>query len=119
MSESYEVYEIRDGGGWLRVDWGRVDGQYLPYRVGGEYGVARRGEWRVAPKLVGCWVVGVSPQQDLMKWGRDGDTEYPYGTREEALEQANYLKESIGHEEDRFYILNVFENGQMRTDEVD
>jgi hypothetical protein len=70
------------------------------------------------PKLVGVWVAAVTPQLDLIKWGKDGDTEYPYPTRRQAVNQAQYLCSTDTHRDDRFYLLKVFDNGQMRTDEL-
>ncbi len=70
------------------------------------------------PKEVGCWVACCTPELDFIKWGIDGDTIYPYPTYEEALDQAKYLKEHPCHKTDKFYILVMFENGQMRTDEI-
>jgi hypothetical protein len=29
------------------------------------------------PKIVGYWAVQVTPQLDLIKWGKGGDTVYP------------------------------------------
>jgi len=68
---------------------------------------------------VGFWVQGCTPGGELMQWGIDGDTKYPYRSYDAALEQARYLAESECHRKDAFYILNVFPNGQIRLDEVD
>jgi len=67
---------------------------------------------------VGFWVVAVSTSMDLIKWGKDGGTELPFKSYNDAENQCKALSETKTHKFDRFYILNVFPNGQMRTDEV-
>lgn len=71
------------------------------------------------PSLVGVWVMACTPEQDLIHWGNDGDTEFPYSTVEEAASQARYLVSSPNHENDRIYLVRVFSNGQIRTEEVE
>jgi hypothetical protein len=64
--------------------------------------------------VAGYWVMEGSP--DLVKWGRDGDTVEPFLSREEAWDQARFL---MGEDKNtRFYVLTVFENGQLLTEEV-
>src|SRR5262245_13539573 len=44
------------------------------------------------PKHVGTWVLAVLDCNELVKWGKDGDTEFPYPPDDqEAVEQAKYL----------------------------
>jgi len=68
---------------------------------------------------VGFWVAAACGSGELMQWGIDGDTEYPHLSYEDAVKQVAYLMQSELHKEDTFYILNVFPNGQIRTDAVD
>ena len=73
---------------------------------------------KVAAIHVGSWVVAITKQLDLIKWGIDGDTVKPYPPNSpEVLTQLKYLSSCKTHKDDRFYILQVFSNGQMRTDE--
>lgn len=74
-------------------------------------------EMRTGPSPVGVWVVACTPSCELLKWGRSGDTGEPYPTTEAALRQAEALAGSPRHKDDTFYFLNVFSNGQIRTDE--
>lgn len=68
------------------------------------------------PHPVGYWVMeGTS---DLCKWGKDGDTEYPFDDKYEAARQAKYIHDDYGGQQ-RVYILTVFSNGQMLTEEYD
>lgn len=61
---------------------------------------------------VGTWVVACTAGGELIKWGQDGDTEFPYPPDDvEAKQQAHDLaKES----NDAIYIVHVFNNGQMK-----
>ncbi len=76
-----------------------------------------------SPKLVGLWVVAVMGGGDdvpeLVKWGLDGDTEFPFPPAQEveALAQARYIdsQEQYG----RVYILHVFSNGQVKQFDFD
>jgi hypothetical protein len=88
---------------------------------GAEVRVAVEDEEIMAAELgvpvAGYWVMEGGP--DLMKWGRDGDTVEPFLSKEEAVEQARYLmgsKQEAG--DSRFYVLTVFTNGQVLTEEV-
>lgn len=72
----------------------------------------------VSPKSVGFWVEGVTPQSDIIKWGKDGDTVRPYANRKQAEDQVKYLKESKD-QYDRLYIVEMFSNGQCKHYEVD
>lgn len=67
------------------------------------------------PKYVGTWTVAVTDEGDLIKWGKDGGTEYPYHTDEEANAQAQYLANTYNHMGDTLYLLKLFDNGQMVT----
>lgn len=67
------------------------------------------------PKHVGTWVLGVTAEGDLLKWGKGGACEYPYTNDKEALDQATVLLLSDAHQDDSFYIAHVFDNGQMKT----
>ncbi len=66
------------------------------------------------PKLAGIWVFACTPQGEFMKWGKDGDTVYPFKTKAAALRQAEYISKSDSHVDDVIYILHVFDNGQMK-----
>lgn len=67
------------------------------------------------PKHVGTWVIGITNDGEMMKWGRGGGTEFPYGPRsKEPEEQARYLSKGEIHADDTFYIVHVFDNGQMK-----
>ena len=68
---------------------------------------------------VAFWTVAVTPQLDLIKWGEHGNTIKGFDTYDEAEAQAHASRQSGLHNNDRFFILNVFPNGQIRTDEVD
>ena len=79
-----------------------------------------KGQMNKKPKHVGTWVFAVTPQQEFMKWGKDGDTVFPYPPDdEEALAQAKYLSECPLHKTDIIFILHVFNNGQMKQFEYD
>jgi hypothetical protein len=72
------------------------------------------------PKHVGSWIAACTPQQDLIKWGQRGDTKFPFKPGDLELQrQLLFLTKSPVHKEDRFYVLDVFSNGQMKTSEVD
>jgi hypothetical protein len=74
----------------------------------------------VGVRHVGTWVAVCTPEQDFIKWGRHGDTIYPYPPDDvEALEMARHVARSDVHENDRIYVLRVFDNGQMLTLEFD
>jgi len=66
------------------------------------------------PELVGIWVVACNSHREFIKWGLDGDTEFPFppAQEDEALAQARYVTDS-----DRLlrvHILHVFNNGQIK-----
>ena len=70
------------------------------------------------PKLVGVWVVAATPHGDLLKWGKDDDSIYPYPPDGiEASKQAKYLRDSPAYKDATFWILNVFDNGQIKQAE--
>ena len=68
------------------------------------------------PKLVGVWILAVTPQQELIKWGLNGDTVFPFPPEDETIVRkcADNLQKSDTHKDDVFYILHVFDNGQMK-----
>lgn len=68
------------------------------------------------PKIVGYWAVEVTPQMDLIKYGKGGDVVFPYSRPSQAVKQCQALME---HSISSFYLLRVFDNGQMKTFEVD
>lgn len=70
------------------------------------------------PKLVGIWVVGITPEQDMITWGIDGDSIYPFPNNKDAEDQVSYLMSSITHKNDRFYLMHVFNNGQIKLYET-
>lgn len=74
----------------------------------------------VKPKHVGTWVLAVMQDGEITKWGKDGDTIFPYPPNDrQAVKQAKYLTGSKTHKDDRFYILHIFNNGQMKQFEFD
>ena len=66
---------------------------------------------------IGVWVVACTPQCEIVKWGKDGDTEQPFTSREEAQSHADYLTSTAEHSDDGFYLLFLYSNGQIRTEE--
>ena len=69
------------------------------------------------PKHVGTWIMAVMPGGEITKWGKDGDTEYPYTPgRDDRAMLANviFLSQQTEHQDDAFYILHVFSNGQLK-----
>ena len=69
-------------------------------------------------KPVGYWVLS-SQTGELMKWGLNGNTVFPYSRLEDAVEQAKALTEPTEAMGERFYIATVFSNGQMKTEEYE
>jgi hypothetical protein len=72
---------------------------------------------RVRPKVVGYWAMMVTPQMDMIKYGRNGDVKRPYKTPDEALDTMTYLYDN--YNDCRFYMLKVFNTGHMVTYELD
>lgn len=67
------------------------------------------------PKHVGTWVLA-SVNGDIIKWGKNGNTKFPYSPNDpEALEQAKYVDETC---DGAVYLLQVFDNGQIKQDEI-
>lgn len=72
------------------------------------------------PKKVGTWVLACTPQGELIKWGKDGDTVMPYPPDDkDAVDQARHVAADGAHKDDTLYILHVFDNGQMKQFEFD
>lgn len=65
------------------------------------------------PHIMGYWAIQITPQQEMIKFGADGDTKYPHKTARQAITACRNLKES--DPDCRYYILRVFDNGQMKT----
>lgn len=66
------------------------------------------------PQHVGTWVLAIS-DGELMKWGKDGDTIFPFPPDDkDAILTAKHLLKSKIHRYDTIYILRVFNNGQMK-----
>ena len=65
------------------------------------------------PRIVGYWAVQVTQQMDLIKFGIDGDTKFPYKRPGQAVAQLRYLQEQ--EPRCRYYLLRLFDNGQMKT----
>ena len=71
---------------------------------------------KAKPKCVGFWVIDVT-NEELIKYGEEGDTEWPYETEEEARDQVSFLQDEAD-EHHKIYILKVFDNGQILTIET-
>lgn len=71
------------------------------------------------PKVLGYWVTS-APDGVLMKWGTVANAK-PYTLKSEAVEQVDCLQKSeIGPTYNSpFYILTVFDNGQILTEEIE
>ena len=69
------------------------------------------------PEVAGYWVFAIDPMGELMKWGLNGNTVFPYHRIENAEAQAQYLHGSDTHRNDTIYIVTVFNNGQMKQEE--
>jgi len=88
------------------------------------------------PKIVGYWVM--SPQvgeiistdrmihhrhglragiHQLVKWGLNGNTVFPYRRIEDAVDQLKFLTEPTEAAGESFYLVRVFDNGQMKMEE--
>lgn len=65
------------------------------------------------PKIVGYWAVQVTPQLDLIKFGKDGDTVLPEKSPSQAIKRCMVLKKQEPN--CQYYILRMFDNGQMKT----
>jgi hypothetical protein len=66
-------------------------------------------------KAVGYWAVMIW-DNELFKYGKDGDVKEPYATFEQAEDQIDYLREDQKEGDDyNYYILEVFNTGQIRT----
>lgn len=74
--------------------------------------------WKTQPKVIGYWVFVATKTGELMNYGKDADTIYPFEFEDEAVDQAKYLSEE-NTEEDCIYICTIFENGQMKYVEYD
>jgi hypothetical protein len=69
------------------------------------------------PKHVGTWVMVVE-DGDLIKFGKDSDTEFPCDPDDkEAMEIAEQFAKCDIHS--HIYIAHVFDNGQMKTFEYE
>lgn len=68
--------------------------------------------FQAVPQVVGFWVVDTA-DSELIKWGKGGDTEFPYETEVEALDQAAFLQQQ--NDDAKLWLLKVFSNGQIRT----
>ncbi len=69
------------------------------------------------PKLAGVWACCCTPQCELIQWGIDGGTEFPYTSGIAAIKQCNYLKDCDDNLKDaQFFVLYVFENGQIKQE---
>lgn len=65
------------------------------------------------PRIVGYWAIQITPQMDMIKFGENGDTVYPHKTPGRA--QAACFNLKAKEPDCRYYILRVFDNGQMKT----
>lgn len=69
------------------------------------------------PKLVGIWVFVVTLDGDLMKFGQGSDTKFPFKPKhkKKVIKLAKKISKMKIHVNDTFYILEVFNNGQIKT----
>lgn len=72
---------------------------------------------RTRPRCVGYWVIQITPQQDLIKFGLNGDNKHPFKHPVGAVAEVNYLKRQ--DPKSRYFMLRVFDNGQMKTFDFD
>jgi hypothetical protein len=63
--------------------------------------------------MIGCWVIEVTPGLDLIKWGRDNSDLLPHTSREESDAQVEHLMSLDEHRDSRFYVLVMFDNGEL------
>lgn len=66
-------------------------------------------------KAVGYWLMEVSESLDLSKYGLSGGSEHPFGSMDAAVE---FHKGFPYDPAVRWYILELFSNGQMKTHEL-
>ena len=71
----------------------------------------------IAPDPVAWWAAAATPQGELIKWGYDGDTKLPFYTQADAIAQLRYLMEHESHSDDSFYLLHVYADGSIFTEE--
>ena len=65
------------------------------------------------PRVKGYWAIQITPQLEMIKFGVDGDCKFPHKRASQALAACRNLKEA--EPDCRYYILRVFDNGQMKT----
>ena len=65
------------------------------------------------PHVMGYWAIQITPQLDMIKFGIGGDNKFPHKRPAQALAACRALKES--EPDCRYYVLRVFDNGQMKT----
>lgn len=65
--------------------------------------------------VIGYWLMEVSESLDLCKYGKGGDTVYPF----KSMDAAKEFHKGFPYDPDtRYYILELFSNGQMKTHEL-
>ncbi len=69
------------------------------------------------PHCVGYWAVQITPQLDLIKFGLEGDNKHPFKTAAQAIAEVNHLKRQ--DPKSRYFMLRLFDNGQMKTFDFD
>ena len=67
-------------------------------------------------KKVGIWVVASYQDGTLLKWGKNGDVQWPYPPDgRQAKKQMEHLAKEMP--DNGWYYLHIFNNGQMLTEE--
>lgn len=68
---------------------------------------------RTRPRIVGYWAMQITPSLEMIKFGIDGDNKFPHKRPAAALTACRNLKET--DPDCNYYILRIFDNGQMKT----
>jgi hypothetical protein len=67
------------------------------------------------PKMIGCWVLAVTPQQEVIKYGRDNSDILPWPDRDSSDSHVEFLMSQPEHANSQFYVLMVYNTGHMLT----
>lgn len=115
LNGEYDCYLVQSAGFHLMTGAEYEDYERTERRDRSFYPLIRQME---EPKPVGYWVMS-SQAGEIIKWGLNGNTVFPYSRLEDAVEQAKSLTEPTEAMGERFYIITVFNNGQMKTEEYE